>query len=184
MKIVRIKKSDLDRLIKEQVGGSSTVDVGRSSFDFGKSAVNYIKTKFGKSDPSNKTEVKPFSLENLKSEIVNQGIKYPNIALAQAFWESKHFKSNVFKENNNLFGMKQPKQRKNVATGTNREHATYNNWVDSVRDYKLMQDELGYSSLNIDGYFKKLDTDYCPGCNYSKNIKSMIKYNQKKGITI
>jgi hypothetical protein len=131
-----------------------------------------------------KTEVKPFSLENLKSEIVKQGIKYPNIVLAQAFWESRHFKSNIFQENNNLFGMKQPKYRKNVATGTNRDHATYNNWVDSVRDYKLMQDELGYSSLNVDGYYKKLDTDYCPGCNYSKNIKSMIKYNQKKGITI
>jgi len=142
-----------------------------------------VKSFFGAGPSKNPTE-KPFSLDNLKSEIIKQGIKYPNIVLAQATWESGHFKSDVFKENNNLFGMKQPKQRKTVATGTNREHATYNNWVDSVKDYKLMQDELGYSSLNVDGYYKKLDTDYCPGCNYSKNIKSMIKYNQKKGITI
>ena len=149
----------------------------------GKSAYDRL-TKSNKPKTSEKTEPKPFSLENLKAEIIKQGIKYPNIALAQAFWESKHFKSHIFTENNNLFGMKRPRVRKNVATGENFNHATYNNWVDSVRDYKLMQDELGYSSLNVDGYFKKLDTDYCPGCNYSKNIKSMIKYNQKKGITI
>jgi uncharacterized FlgJ-related protein len=183
MKIIRIKKSDLDRLINEQIDGLNAVNLGRSVYDMGKSAYDRL-TKSNKPKTSEKTEPKPFSLENLKAEIIKQGIKYPNIALAQAFWESEHFKSNVFKENNNLFGMKQPKQRKNVATGTNRNHATYNNWVDSVKDYKLMQDELGYSSLNVDGYYKKLDTDYCPGCNYSKNIKSMIKYNQKKGITI
>jgi uncharacterized FlgJ-related protein len=174
MKLV-ISESQLKKIIEQSVVGAPNY----GTYD-NKNIYNFNN----KDKNVEKTDIKPFSLENLKSEIIKQGIKYPNIVLAQAFWESKHFRSHIFTENNNLFGMKRPRVRKSVATGENFNHATYNNWVDSVRDYKLMQDELGYSSLDVDGYFKKLDTDYCPGCNYSKNIKSMIKYNQKKGIKI
>ena len=145
--------------------------------------INKIKSFFGGDEP-NKAEVKPFSLENLKAEIVKQGIKFPNIALAQAVLESGHFDSDIFRENNNLFGMKKPSVRKTVATGENRGHATYKNWVDSVKDYKLFQDELGYSDLNLNGYMKKLDTSYCPGCNYSKKIKDQLEYNKKNNIFI
>lgn len=141
--------------------------------------MNKVKSFMGVSN-----SYKPFSIDNLKAEIVRQGIKQPNIVLAQATWESGHFKSDIFKENHNLFGMKQPKVRKTLATGENRGHATFNNWVDSVKDYKIFQDENGYSGLSYDQYMKKLDTDYCPGCNYSKNITSMIKYNKKNNIFI
>lgn len=142
-----------------------------------------IKSFFGTNTQKKPTE-KPFNIQNLKAEIVKQGIKQPNVVLAQATWESGHFGSDIFKENNNLFGMKKPAVRKTLATGENRGHATYKNWVDSVKDYKLFQDENGYSGLSYDQYMKKLDTDYCPGCNYRKNIVSMLKYNKKHNIVI
>jgi len=142
-----------------------------------------VKSYF-KGDKKQSESVKPFSLDSLKSEIIKQGIKYPNIVLAQATWESGHFKSDVFKENNNLFGMKKPSVRKTLAVGENRGHASYNNWVDSVKDYKLFQDQNGYSNLSVDGYMKKLDSDYCPGCDYSKKIKTMLAYNKKNNIFI
>jgi uncharacterized FlgJ-related protein len=145
--------------------------------------MNKIKSLFGAETPKNPT-IKPFSLQNLKNEIVKQNIKYPNIALAQAVHESGHFSSNVYLENNNLFGMKKPNVRKTTAVGENRGHATYKNWVDSVRDYKLFQDELGYSKLSVKDYMKKLDTDYCPGCNYPKKIKDQLEYNKKNNIFI
>lgn len=142
-----------------------------------------VKSFFGADISKNPTE-KPFSIENLKSEIVKQGIKYPNIVLAQAVLESGHFDSDIFKENNNLFGMKKPSVRKTLATGENRGHATFKNWVDSVRDYKMFQDQNGYSNLSVNDYMKKLGTDYCPGCNYEKKIKEQITHNKKKGIKI
>ena len=142
-----------------------------------------VKSFFGADISKNPTD-KPFSVENLKSEIVKQGIKYPNIVLAQAVLESGHFDSDIFKENNNLFGMKKPSVRKTLATGENRGHATFKNWVDSVRDYKMFQDQNGYSNLSVNDYMKKLGTDYCPGCNYEKKIKEQIDHNKKKGIKI
>ena len=142
-----------------------------------------VKSFFGADISKNPTD-KPFSVENLKSEIVKQGIKYPNIVLAQAVLESGHFDSDIFKENNNLFGMKKPSVRKTLATGENRGHATFKNWVDSVRDYKMFQDQNGYSNLSVNDYMKKLGTDYCPNCNYEKKIKEQIDHNKKKGIKI
>lgn len=54
---------------------------------------------------------------------------------AQAWHETGNFKSEVFKQNNNLFGMRQPSKRKTFATGSHLNHATFKNHFDSVRDY-------------------------------------------------
>ena len=121
----------------------------------------------------------PFSADKLKSEIVNQGIKYPDIALAQAKIESNHFRSDIFKENNNLFGMKLPSQRKTTAIGKNRGHARYRSWVDSVKDYKLWQDTQGFANLDKNTYLQKLSDIYCspPDCakgSYGKLVKQVM----------
>jgi hypothetical protein len=161
------------------VGGKITEDIKEQII--GK-IVKKVKSFFDDGDVTN--SYKPFSVENLKSEIVKQGIKYPNIVLAQAVLESGHFKSDIFLDNHNIFGMKKPSVRKTKATGENRGHATFNNWVDSVIDYKMFQDQNGYSNLSVNDYMKKLGTDYCPGCNYEKKIKEQMAYNKKKGLTI
>jgi len=48
---------------------------------------------------------------------------------AQAGFETGNFTSVIFKENNNLFGMKLPKVRKTTAIGENRGHAGMNRAV-------------------------------------------------------
>jgi hypothetical protein len=184
MKIIRIKKSDLDRLINEQIDGLNAVNLGRSAFDMGKSAVDYVKSKFGNDAPKS-TEPKPlpFTPENLKAEIKKLNIVHPDVALAQAKWESKHFKSEIFYDNNNLFGMKLAKLRPTTAIGKHKlhgNHAAYNNWQDSVKDYKLWQDSNGMSKLPKETYINKLSDIYCPppDCpkgTYGENIKSMLK---------
>jgi hypothetical protein len=123
--------------------------------------------------------VTPFSKENLEKEINKQGIKYPDIVMAQAKIESGHFTSAIFKENNNLFGMKLPAQRKTTAIGKNRGHAKYETWQDSVKDYKIWQDTLGWSSLSKETYIQKLSDKYCmpPDCPkgyYSKIVKKTM----------
>jgi hypothetical protein len=183
MKIIRIKKSELDRLINEQIGGLNPIDIGKSAYNMGKTAVNYFKSKINGNEPksTNKPQL-PFTPENLKSEIQKQGIVHPDVALAQATWESGHFKSKVFQENNNLFGMKLAHQRDTTAIGENRRHAKYKTWQDSVKDYKLWQDSNGMSKLPKEKYIIKLSTIYCPppDCpsgSYSKNIKQLIGWN-------
>ena len=63
---------------------------------------------------------------------------------AQAGFETGNFTSVIFKENNNLFGMKLPRVRKTTAIGENRGHAVYKNLEDSIKDYWLYSKALGY----------------------------------------
>lgn len=62
--------------------------------------------------------------------------------LAQAQHESGNFCSNIFIENNNCFGMKRPKIRPTLSTGSNRGHAVYNSVEDCVYDYLLWMDHF------------------------------------------
>lgn len=65
---------------------------------------------------------------------------------AQAVHETGRFTSDIFRESNNLFGMKLPSRRKTTATGENRGHATFKNWWASIWDYFLRQ-----SYFNVSG---------------------------------
>lgn len=106
-----------------------------------------------------------------KQEVLNYmeilGVKHPKIVLKQALLESGNFGSEIYKENHNLFGMKEAKQRTTTALGTNRGHAYYINWKASVIDYLLFQrkyfkggnyyeflESYGYAESN--GYIEKL----------------------------
>lgn len=65
---------------------------------------------------------------------------YPNLEkfiIAQSKFETGNFSSPIFKENNNLFGMKLPKSRSTTAIGENRGHAKFSNTRDSVIDLTM-----------------------------------------------
>jgi uncharacterized FlgJ-related protein len=120
-----------------------------------------------------------FTPENFAKEVVNSGIKYPDVAIAQSMIETGHFKSNIFKSNNNLFGMKLAKQRKTTAAGEQNGHAKYKSWIDSVKDYKLWQDSYKMNNLSKEQYIAKLNSIYCipPSCgneNYSKLVNGVL----------
>ena len=57
-----------------------------------------------------------FSEEKLVELLKNCNFKYPYIVLAQAKLESGDFKSKIFKQNNNMFGMKKPRRRTTTAS--------------------------------------------------------------------
>ena len=63
--------------------------------------------------------------EEVKEEIIRQGIPHPTIVLAQARLESGNFTSRLCKVNNNIFGIRHGKH-----------YAKYNRWQDCVTDYK------------------------------------------------
>jgi uncharacterized FlgJ-related protein len=115
------------------------------------------------------------------NEIRRAGIKYPDIALAQAILESGHFKSKLAKHNNNLFGMRMPKKRETTAVGTRYGYARYLSWKDSVEDYKLWQDYLFKRHPNMTkSQFKRyIDRLYSTSSNYIGKINTIINKNSK-----
>lgn len=54
---------------------------------------------------------------------------------SQAFHETGDFKSPVYVQNKNLFGMRHPSKRKTFSKGSNLGHAVFKNHWDSIRDY-------------------------------------------------
>ena len=101
-----------------------------------------------------------FTREALIEEIKCHGFKYPDLILAQAVLESGHFKSTVFKENNNLFGMRQPRKRYTLCKGSNLNHGVYDNWKVSVED-RMIYDTLYLKDMTRTQYLRFLDNVYC-----------------------
>ena len=82
-------------------------------------------TKFQTNEINEINEIKITSQKVLKNknakllflylEIIENGIKHPDIVLAQAILESGYLTSQIFIENKNLFGMRFPERRPTVA---------------------------------------------------------------------
>jgi hypothetical protein len=89
----------------------------------------------------------PFSEDLLKKCIYYERIKYQDIVILQSQLETGFYTSDIFLNGHNCFGMKFPKYRPSIATGTYKEHAQYSHWSESVIDYALWQKwylSLGY----------------------------------------
>jgi hypothetical protein len=113
-----------------------------------------------------------FSEDKLINEIKNKKIKFPHIVLAQAKIESSHYKSQVFKNNNNLFGMRYPNNRQTTAIGEELNHAKYDTWINSVIDYAFWQISECKGVGTDEDYLKCLSY-YAENPNYVSMVKNM-----------
>ena len=173
MKIIKIKQKDLEKMINEQI--VNPIQIGKYVYDKYKELTSPEQKKQKKTEEG----PLPFSEKNLGQELKKQGVMYPDVAMAQCMLETGYFKSDIFLDNNNLFGMKHPRQRQTLSKGPNRGHASFDNWQDSVKDYKMWQDYNKLSNLSKDQYVDKLNRIYCipPSCgtnNYAKKVKSLL----------
>ena len=116
-----------------------------------------------------------FTEQKLKDYLIELNVKYPNIVFAQAKLESGNFKSKIFEENNNLFGMKQPSIRATTATGEQYNHATYNSWRESVLDYALYSCKYTSSIKSESEYIAYLGSRYAEDTNYIFKLKNILK---------
>ena len=115
-----------------------------------------------------------FSQEKFESEVRKLNFKFPYIVYAQALLETGEFKSKMFVENHNLFGMKEANKRINTARGTQNEHAYYNNWENSLIDYALYSATYLYSLDNEDDYLNYLGQYYAEDQQYVSKLKEVI----------
>jgi uncharacterized FlgJ-related protein len=116
-----------------------------------------------------------FSPEKLKAYILELNIRFPHIVYAQALLESGEFKSHIFKENHNFFGMKQAKQRPTTNKGTENGHAYFANWRDCVVDYAFYQAAYLNDLRTEKEYFDYLGQNYAEDPMYVSKLKKIIE---------
>lgn len=122
------------------------------------------------------------SKTHLYNKIMQSGVKFPDVVYAQAILESGNFKSKVFKKNNNLFGMKVPRQRKTFAIGKSKKgYAKYKTWMNSVDDYLEWQNYhlRKHKTFSRNDYLLLLNRIYSTNNTYVNLLKPIFKNFQK-----
>lgn len=100
---------------------------------------------------------------------------------AQAAHETDNFQSDIFKKNNNCFGMKLARVRKTTATGERKGHATYSNINDCIEDYKIYYQVRKFTTIHSGlvafvealkkaAYFEAPYETYLKGCTFFYNL--------------
>ena len=127
----------------------------------------------------NKHEDK-FTIDKFKDYLNELNIKNQHIVIAQAMLETNNFNSNIFIENNNLFGMKVATQRPTTNKGENNNHAYYDSWRESVQDYAFYSATYLNKLKSEDEYFAFLSQYYAEDTNYVEKLKTIIRQKNLK----
>lgn len=116
-----------------------------------------------------------FSPKKLRAYILELNIKFPHIVYAQARLETGNFKSEIFKTNHNLFGMKVATLRPTTNKGEENGHAYYEGWRESVVDYAMFRAAYLNNITSEDEYFQYLKSNYAEDSRYIDRLKEIIK---------
>ena len=127
-----------------------------------------------------KQEKDKFTKEKLIDEIKRLNIKFPHIVMAQSIVETGHWNSKIFKENHNLFGLRQAVIRINTANGTQYNHAYYDNWKESLYDYAFYSCRYLSNISSEEEYFQYLQKNYAESPDYVTALKNTIKRENLK----
>lgn len=120
-----------------------------------------------------------FTKEKLIQYLKDLNIKYPKVVYAQAVMESGNFKSKMFTDDNNLFGMRIAKSRCTLAIG-NGKYAKFKTWRESVIDYALYQTTFIKKIDSQGEYINYLARNYATGKAYKTYLIKMIGKAEKE----
>jgi len=119
----------------------------------------------------------------LYEALLFNGIQNPEIVVKQAIVETGNFKSKIYRETNNPFGMHLASSRKSITTefvygdyydGQFHKMAKFNCWYDAVIDFKYWQTFWLDNILTERQYYTFLDTlPYAANPNYISMVKSI-----------
>ncbi len=102
-------------------------------------------------------------------------VAHPEVVYAQAKLESGNFKSKLFIEYNNIFGMKMPERRPTIAIGVTKSgFAVYESWKHSIIDYAIYQ-VYSAKGLSQEKYIEFLNRVYAEDNEYDVKIKRIIE---------
>jgi flagellum-specific peptidoglycan hydrolase FlgJ len=97
-------------------------------------------------------------------------IRHWDLVYAQAYLETGGFKSKIFLQNNNLFGMKVAGSRPTTAMYEDRGHAVYVDWRSSVVDYAMYYSKYLSRYISRSSYLEYLGANYAEDKNYVKKL--------------
>ena len=121
-----------------------------------------------------KYDVVEFTPEEFYASINESGIKFPKVVMAQAILESGNFKSELFKQNSNPFGMMRPRQRPTTSIDKE-QYAKYEHWKHSILDYWIWQHSYAKTIKNEEEYLNLLQSIYAEDKNYTKKLKRIMR---------
>lgn len=108
------------------------------------------------------------NIENVYAEIMRNNIMFSDIVLKQAILETGWLTSYNCRIRHNLFGM----TGGNKSESNEHGYAIYDNWMESVKAYKLWQVER--LTDGIDNYYQFLrDFNYAESEAYESKLKSI-----------
>lgn len=122
--------------------------------------------------------------DNLINQLQHDSIQYTNVVYAQALLESNSFKSHSCKKYNNVFGMTYPNKRITVAK-KHYPYAKYDNWKESVQDYKLFQCYIfGKRKLTEKQYITYICRKYAKDRSYRYKLKKIMTADEARAKSI
>jgi len=117
---------------------------------------------------------KAFSIDLFLEALTFAGVQHPKIAFRQAILETGNFKSPLFIEGNNCFGMRRAKYRPSPAIGELNYHATYWHFYDSIRDYVMLQQYYQDRGHPLEEYYTFLENiGYAVDPEYTNKLKNL-----------
>jgi uncharacterized FlgJ-related protein len=119
-------------------------------------------------------KIDPFRTDSLKNYLKQLNVKFDDIVYAQAQLETAGFNSKIFRQNNNLFGMKQAMRRTSTNKGEQYGHAYYDTWRESVLDYALYQCKYLSDIKTREEYLQYLKQNYAEDPNYYNKLLNIL----------
>lgn len=115
-----------------------------------------------------------FSPAAFKEALMNAGFPEPYLddIISHARRESGNFKSKLFREQNNAFGMRLARRRTTTAKGVRHGYAVYHAWYDSVWDYWLWYERKPIAKHQSWASYLKARKYTNPSDNKRENKKS------------
>lgn len=114
------------------------------------------------------------NLDTIFEFIKSCKIEHGDILYAQIRLESGNLKSFLTKANNNLLGMKHPRQRPTTSLGEKNGYASYDSWKSCIYDYMIWQSRYA-KKLSRDDYFQLLGRMYAEDGSYEKKLRQILQ---------
>jgi uncharacterized FlgJ-related protein len=114
------------------------------------------------------------TLDDVFNFLKSCNLEHPEIVFAQIRLESGNLESRLSRENNNILGMKHPRQRPTTSLGERLGFASYTSWKECIFDYMIWQSRYA-KKLSKNEYFQLLDKVYAEDGSYEKKLRNILK---------
>lgn len=111
-----------------------------------------------------------FSVENFKAYLEQIDAPHAHVIYSIAKHESG-FRSELFINNNNLFGMRRPNTRPNKSIQQGQRWAKFEHWTHSVDDFILYMQYTGMDDASEQRFLSHIDRNYAMRNGYGQTLK-------------